>query len=72
MLSSGMSMNWACYKTALLPVEEREDAEGVAEAAHRGSAEGGGAGHQELEPREDVGVALLRGHANATPPPYCG
>ena len=54
MLSSGMSMNWACYKTALLPVEEREDAEGVAEAAHHGRAEGRGAGHQELEPREDV------------------
>ena len=53
-------------------MEEGEDAEGVAEAAHRGSAEGGGAGHQELEPREDVGVALLRGHADATPPPYCG
>ena len=53
-------------------MQEGEDAEGVAEAAHHGRAEGHGAGHQELEPREDVGVALVRGHANTTPPPYCG
>ena len=68
-----MAMNLGLlHDYTLLPVQEGEDAEGVAEAAHHGRAEGHGAGHQELEPREDVGVALVRGHANTTPPPYCG